>query len=104
MVSVWQRTRRSGTVRPIFRTHALRRMFERGITIDDVRHVVTTGKVIKDYPDDIPYPSRLLLGWRGQRPLHVVCADDNATGQAIIITAYEPDPAQWEPDFERKKL
>ncbi len=33
----------------------------------DVREVLTSGEVIESYPDDTPYPSRLVLGWRGSR-------------------------------------
>jgi len=46
----------------IFRVHALQRMFERGVTQEDVRHVLATGETIERYPDDQPYPSRLILG------------------------------------------
>ena len=42
-----------------FRVRAIRRMFERGITEEDVAHVLSTGEVIEEYPDDLPYPSRL---------------------------------------------
>ncbi|MBI2917323.1 MAG: DUF4258 domain-containing protein [Chloroflexi bacterium] len=38
--------------RQTFRGHAIRRMFKRGISVDDVRHVLATGEVIEDYPDD----------------------------------------------------
>lgn len=86
----------------IFRNHAIKRMFERGISVDDVREVILTGKPIQCYPDDTPYPSRLVLGWIGQRPLHVVTAD-TPDGDHIIITVYEPEPALWEPDFARKR-
>lgn len=86
----------------IFRVHAIQMMFERSISRDDVRHVVENGEVIREYPDDTPFPSRLILGWREKRPLHVVAADDG-DDQTIIITAYEPDPAIWEPDFKKKK-
>ena len=57
----------------------------------------------EDYPDDAPYPSRLLLGYAGTRPLHVVAADHATGGEQIIITVYEPDPAQWEPTFTLRK-
>lgn len=87
----------------IFRVHALQRMFERSIAEDDVRHVLKTGEVIKDYPDDTPYSSRLVLGWRDNRPLHVVAANNDADKQTIIITAYEPDPALWDSEFRSKK-
>lgn len=89
--------------RLIFRVHALRKMFERHITEEDVRHVLQTGEVIRAYPDDTPYPSVLMLGRCEGRPLHVVVADDNEGAQTIVITAYEPDPSVWETDFKRKK-
>ncbi|MDO8689959.1 MAG: DUF4258 domain-containing protein [Dehalococcoidia bacterium] len=87
----------------VFRTHAIRRMFQRGISREDVRHVLSTGETIEEYPDDAPYPSRLLLGWRGSRPLHVVVADNVEVGEAIVVTVYEPDSGQWNAGFRRKK-
>jgi len=47
----------------IFRKHALQRMFQRSIRVEDVHAVLSGGKSIIDYPDDTPYPSRLMLGW-----------------------------------------
>jgi hypothetical protein len=90
--------------RLVFRVHALERMFERRITVEDVRAVVTDGEVIQRYPDDKPYPSRLVLGWRGSRPIHVVVAEDGDAGILIVVTAYEPDPVQWDTGFKRKVL
>jgi hypothetical protein len=87
----------------VFRTHAIRRMFQRQISTDDVRHVLETGVIIENYPDDQPYPSRLVMGWCGQRPLHVVAADNAATQETIVITVYEPDPDQWEAGFTRRQ-
>ncbi|MCH7539467.1 MAG: DUF4258 domain-containing protein [Proteobacteria bacterium] len=78
-------------------------MFQRKISVADVRHVLETGEVIESYPEDAPYPSRLLLGWSGTRPLHVVVADNVETGESIVITVYEPDPASWGRDFRRRK-
>jgi hypothetical protein len=45
----------------VFRVHAAQRMFWRRISVDDVRHVLDTGEIIKDYPDDKPFPSMLIL-------------------------------------------
>jgi hypothetical protein len=59
----------------IFRLHALQGMAERQITVDDVQAVLASGEEIESYPQDQPYPGRLVLGWRGQRPLHVVAAE-----------------------------
>ena len=86
----------------VFRVHAIRRMFERGISSEGVRHVLDTGSTIELYPEDSPYPSRLVLGFIGQRPLHVVAADDEEEGRAIVITAYEPDPQSWDETFRRR--
>jgi hypothetical protein len=78
-------------------------MFERSITVDEVRSVLASGELVEDYPDDTPYPSRLLLGRPASRALHVVAADVTGRDETIIITAYEPDPTLWELDFKRRK-
>lgn len=53
----------SAPTRLLYRVHAVQRMAERGIREEDVARVVAEGKEIESYPDDKPYPSRLLLGW-----------------------------------------
>ena len=87
----------------VFRVHAIRRMFLRGISDEDVRSALETGETIQEYLEDQPYPSRLVLGWRGSQPVHLVVADNTAEQETIVITVYQPDPAQWEPDFRRKR-
>jgi len=78
-------------------------MFERGITETDVHNALSEGEEIAAYPDDTPYPSRLLLGWRGDKPLHVVAAYNAQDDEQIVITVYEPEPALWEDGFRRRK-
>ena len=85
----------------VFRVHAIERMAQRAIGVGDVRLVLDAGEVIEDYPDDFPYPSALMLGWIGPRPLHVVAA--TAPNLKIIITVYEPDLSRWESDYKRRK-
>jgi hypothetical protein len=87
----------------VFRVHTLRRMFERRLNAEDVEAVIEGGETIEDYPDDRPYPSRLVLGWRGVRPLHVVAAHNLSENEFIVVTVYEPDPELWEADFRRRK-
>jgi Domain of unknown function (DUF4258) len=89
--------------RLVYRVHAIERMVEREISADDVRAVVEQGKEIENYPSDFPYPSRLLLGWRGTRPIHVVTAENATDNETLIVTVYEPDPDLWEPGFEKRK-
>jgi len=89
--------------RLVFRVHAIQRMYQRNITELEVRYVIATGEIVEDYPADTPYPSRLLLGWQDNRPLHVVVADNFDEMENVVITAYEPDPDIWEGDFRRRK-
>lgn len=89
--------------RLVFRAHAIRRMFQRRISVAEVRGIVERGEVIEDRPDDLPYPSRLLLGTADGRPLHVVIALNTAAATTIVVTVYEPDPALWRPGFKRRR-
>lgn len=82
--------------------HAVQRMFRRNITEQDVRRVLERGEVVENYPDDTPYPSQLLLGWSGSRPIHVVAAYSTYDDTIIVITAYEPDEDRWSTDFQRR--
>lgn len=78
-------------------------MFEREISETDVVHVLTTGKIIEDYPTDQPYPSCLRLGFVKDRPLHVVSAEATDDATTVIITVYEPDLVRWNPGFEKRR-
>jgi hypothetical protein len=86
-----------------YRAHAIQRMFERRIAETEVARVLAAGEVIEDCPGDYPYPSHLILGWCGSRPIHVVAAENKTEGEIIVVTAYEPDEAEWQPDFKRRK-
>ncbi len=86
----------------MFRVHALQRMFEREIRYEEIIESLKFGEVIEEYPKDSPYPSQLILGWSGERPIHVVVANSE-TNTAIIITVYEPDPNQWDDSFKYRR-
>ena len=85
-----------------FSRHAIERMFDRGVDDSDVREAVEHGEVVEAYPDDSPYPSRLILWTVENRPLHVVVALEKETGRCVIVTVYEPDAALWTDDFRRR--
>ncbi len=89
--------------RLLIRVHALKRMAQRGISEGMIRHALTHGEAIEEYPEDSPFPSRLILAWHDARPIHVVVAEDPHTRTAIIITVYEPSAEKWEPGFRRRK-
>jgi len=78
-------------------------MAERNVSTGQVVRVLTEGKVIEDYPEDSPYPSKLLLAWIDARPFHVVAAHDTEQRRTIVITVYEPNSSEWETGFERRR-
>ena len=88
--------------RLIFRLHAVERMFERGIEANDVRQILTNGETIENYPNDMPFPSCLMLGWIASRPIHVVVAHNASEQETYIITTYEPDLVRWKPGFKER--
>ena len=89
--------------RLVFRVHAVQRMYQRGVTEEDVRHVLENGETIEEYLSSTPYPSRLISGWCGTRPLHLVVAENSGDQETIVITVYEPDLSRWESGFTRRK-
>ena len=78
-------------------------MFQRGIDEKEIKDTLERGETIEEYPNDIPFPSRLVLGWSGQRPIHVVVADNQESGERVVVTVYEPNPDQWDSEFRRRK-
>ena len=82
--------------------HAKNRLFERSITISDVKHAIATGELIKQYEDDRPFPSCLLLAKIEQdRYIHVVASIDASF--VYIITAYQPNEVEWDADFKTRR-
>ena len=82
--------------------HALARLRERHIKIADFEKCIMCGEIIKQYPDDRPTPSCLILGWiHSECPLHIVVGSDNE--YIYAITAYYPDNNEWESDMKTRK-
>ena len=86
----------------------IKRVYCKNIIIDEsnIREYIDeieNGTVIKSYPDDTPYPSRLILGFDGQRPVHVVSAYNSENDTEYVITVYEPDALKWSDDFTERR-
>ena len=65
--------------------------------------VVRQGEAIETYADDVPYPSRLMLGFPGGEPIHTVIAHDSRVATCYIVTVYCPNPSLWTVDFRRRR-
>lgn len=86
-----------------FRVHAILQMEERGLTVEDIRIVLGNGEEIESRPDDQPYPSRLVLGTCRLGSLHVAVRDNIEDDEIVVETAYQPDPALWDPNLKRRR-
>ena len=90
-------------MRIVLSRHARQRLFERGVAVEAVTRIIEEGETILHYAEDKPYPSRLVLGYDGERPIHVLVADNAETNELIVVTAYEPSPEMWLPDWTHRK-
>ncbi len=73
------------------------------IEAEEIEEVIYNGTIIEPYPDDPRGASCLILGFGTRdRPLHVICGRLEED-EILIITAYEPDPKEWEADWKTRK-
>lgn len=86
----------------IFPPYVLKRMIERDITVAEVRDVYEQGEMLEEYATDEP-PRRLVLGWSGARPIHVVFEDDLLAGETTAVTVYEPNKRLWKAGFRERR-
>jgi hypothetical protein len=87
----------------IYRVHAVQRMFERSISAKKVSQALQTGETIEDYSAEMPEPSRLILGFQGKRPFHVVTSENPEINEITIITVYIPDSDKWNKEFKSRR-
>jgi hypothetical protein len=87
----------------LYRMHAVQRLFERKIALSSVSHTVRSGETIEDYSLEMVQPGRLILGFQGKRPLHVVASEDAKGGEITVITVYIPDPDRWDRQFKSRR-
>jgi hypothetical protein len=86
----------------LYRVHAVQRMFEREISPTKVRRALEAEDMIEDYSHEMPEPSRLLIGFQGKRPFHVVTSETSEV--VTVITVYLPDASKWKKGFRNRKV
>ena len=82
--------------------HATKRMDLRGRTLANITQVILAGEVIREYPNEKPYPEYLFLGYPHgpDDPCYVVVANNHET---IIVTVHDRDPEVYEPDHRTRR-
>jgi uncharacterized protein DUF4258 len=70
--------------------------------MSDVQHTVLEGEIIREYPEEQPYPEFLFLGYPGapEDPCYVVVASNDET---VIVTVHNYDPEIYEPDHRTRR-
>ena len=86
----------------LWTTHALERLQERDISVDDVKHCIMNGEIIEEYPNDFPNPGALIFGYdlKG-KIIHVVCGIDE--NFLYLITAYVPTTKKFLDDLKTRR-
>jgi len=87
----------------LFRVHAVQRMFERKVSVRNVAQALQTGEIIEDYSAEMPEPGRLILGFQGKRPFHMVISENSSINEVTIVTVYVPDPRKWDKKFKSRR-
>lgn len=87
----------------LYRVHAVQRMFEREISALKVRKALEAEDVIEDYSAEMPEPSRLIMGFQGRRPFHVVTSENPDENEITVVTVYLPDADKWKKDFRSRR-
>jgi hypothetical protein len=62
-------------------------------------------EILEEYPYDPRRPSRLVLGFADDRPIHAVCAVKDQPREILLITVYDPSrqPGRWSVDFRTRR-
>ena len=80
--------------------HGYEELHKDAILISDVVFGITTAEIVEDYRarDRV-----LALQYdAGGKPVHVIWAVSERR-QAVLVTAYRPDPNVWDGDFKERK-
>ena len=83
--------------------HVNMRLAGRFIPRAAILSAVATYRLVEAYPDVKYLPSYLLLAGAGSESFHVLFAVDVEGDNVRIVTAYVPDPAEWERDLKTRR-
>ncbi len=83
--------------------HVNMRLQGRSLSRQVILDAVESYEIIESYPQDKYLPSYLVYAQHGGTVMHVLFAVDAPGDNVRVVTAYRPDPAEWEGDLKRRK-
>ncbi|MGN6469012.1 MAG: DUF4258 domain-containing protein [Rhizobiaceae bacterium] len=84
--------------------HGFRELKEDGISLADILQGLKSAEVVEEYPDYHKGPCILILQRDAKgMPVHILWGTSNEErNEAVLITAYRPDPTRWSADFRKR--
>lgn len=83
--------------------HVNLRLAGRFISRESILAAVETYELVEAYPEDKYLPSYLVLGQHETERFHVLFATDVPGDNVRVVTAYRPDPEEWEDDLKTRR-
>ncbi len=84
--------------------HANMRLRKRFIERTSILNAVDVFEIIESYPNDKYLPSYLVYGRADGMVFHVLFAVDVEDDNLRVVTAYQPDPKDWEQDLKTRRM
>lgn len=83
--------------------HVTMRLRGRFVSRPAILEAVDSYEVIEAYREDKYLPSYLVLAQEEHGAFHVLFATDVPGRNVRVVTAYRPNPDEWEPDFRHRR-
>jgi hypothetical protein len=84
--------------------HGFRELRDDGIALADILPGLASAQVVEEYPEYAKGPCVLVLQQDAEgAPVHALWGTSTRNPEeAVLITAYRPDPVRWSSDFLRR--
>ncbi len=79
------------------------RVRDRSVTRLFLVQFAPTYEIVASNPDGTRLPSYLVLARQGASAFHILFATDVAGGNVRVVTAYAPDPREWDAALKQRR-
>lgn len=83
--------------------HVNVRLRDRSISRQAVLESVDSYEIVEEYPQDKYLPSYLVYAKYQSMVFHLLVATDLGNDNVRVITAYQPDPEEWDTDSKQRR-